>query len=466
VKKVALFLLILSFLSSKTFCFSLNAMAKKYLQTGVAFPSADEFMQILNACTERFKQEAKQTPYAQKLVVPSGSKISFMGDIHGSFESEFNNFSKMIQLGFLSNDLKIIDSRFKMIFLGDYVDRCPAGIEVLYTLASLKWQNWEKVILLRGNHETKSQNFAFGFLDEIRRKYYPEEKDLNIVFDSSVFNCVKDFFKWLPLVLFFGSGKDPKNCGAPFWIQCCHGGFECEIEGKIVGEEIGKFFKSKCNFWSLKGLFEDNKINDELCGFLWTDFCSHEDETICFIVNDTRGDQGFMINQATMRYFCREYGIKAVFRGHQHSFFGLKIGGCDPCLENCHWINFENYRLLSDVQKNKDGFAIYDILFPVFTFSTAAQAGVSMPYNCFGILTTANDYKDWRLKPYEYLYDQQEKAPIEIKKRKLSCKDIVLRFVALPFRIGYFCCKKCYCCCCCCSDRNHKRDDEDYITVD
>ena len=55
-----------------------------------------------------------------------------------------------------------------MVFTGDFVDRGRNGLEVWYTLLSLKCApgNWDKVFLIRGNHETCEISDDYGYKHE------------------------------------------------------------------------------------------------------------------------------------------------------------------------------------------------------------------------------------------------------------------------------------------------------------
>ena len=56
---------------------------------------------------------------------------------------------------------------YDYLFLGDYVDRCSHSLETIYLLMALKVKFPDKINLLRGNHEDKWINNAFGLLKSV-----------------------------------------------------------------------------------------------------------------------------------------------------------------------------------------------------------------------------------------------------------------------------------------------------------
>jgi hypothetical protein len=80
-----------------------------------------------------------------ELGVPS--KLVIIGDIHGDITT------LRYILNQINVDVMLGNSHNKLIFLGDYVDRGPDSLAVLYAICSLKTRFPESVILMRGNHE-------------------------------------------------------------------------------------------------------------------------------------------------------------------------------------------------------------------------------------------------------------------------------------------------------------------------
>ncbi|WP_440955160.1 metallophosphoesterase [Methanosarcina sp. Mfa9] len=82
--------------------------------------------------------------------------VMLVGDIHGNLEALEFILKMREEMGCKT-----------LLFLGDYVDRGPQGVEVLVRLFRLKLEDPENVFLLRGNHETVEMNVYYGFFEEI-----------------------------------------------------------------------------------------------------------------------------------------------------------------------------------------------------------------------------------------------------------------------------------------------------------
>ncbi len=93
-----------------------------------------------------------------RLIRLPDSPLVFVGDTHGDWEATKSLLRKYW------------DSPTTFVFLGDYVDRGPNQVENINLLFELKCQTPERLILLRGNHETRSINERYGFYSEVKER--------------------------------------------------------------------------------------------------------------------------------------------------------------------------------------------------------------------------------------------------------------------------------------------------------
>jgi hypothetical protein len=103
-------------------------------------------------------------PFVQKNILKEDSIIGIWGDIHGSdcsLSRTLIHFREKI--GCLSEDFMLRENCF-VIFLGDFADRGPNGLEVYFTLMKLKLNNPSQVYLVRGNHEDERLIESYGFM--------------------------------------------------------------------------------------------------------------------------------------------------------------------------------------------------------------------------------------------------------------------------------------------------------------
>lgn len=94
------------------------------------------------------------------------------------------------------------------LFLGDFVDRGSYSLETICLLMSLKCKYPDQIHLIRGNHEDKWINQAFGFADECQVRLGEDPSD-----PKSIFNRINRMFEYLPLAAIIENK-----------VMCLHGG--------------------------------------------------------------------------------------------------------------------------------------------------------------------------------------------------------------------------------------------------
>ena len=341
-----------------------------------AFQEFDEMLDKANKAIEA-KNGTIKHPYAEKIKVEPGAKICLIGDIHGALHSLLRNLLRLKALGYLNNNFSIpLNKNFYLIFLGDYIDRGAYGVEVIYTLLKLKSKNMDRVFLLRGNHEGQRISKSYGFTNELNKK-----------FDRDNVTNFNKFCNLLPITLFVGSGDD--------WIQCCHGGIDKDYKDETLINTISDFIKGENNI---------TQLSKDYTGFTWTDFLPENITEGKVKVN--RHTKRFCTDLVATRDFLNKYKLKTICRGHQHSSYGLKIGG------ETHWK--DKHKLIKKV-KDLNGFLIKDIDYPVITFSTASADLIQLPYDCFGMITVGNNWNEWRLLPYEFSLNNSKRNNSYVK---------------------------------------------------
>ena len=119
-------------------------------------------------------------PFVQKVTVNPNDKICVFGDIHGSIHSLLRNLLRLIALGYIDKDLKIKGDNFKIVFLGDLINRGSYSTEVLYLFLNLLKINPGNVHITRGNHEEYYMPTIFRLQHEIDLLYVnnPDKEDI------------------------------------------------------------------------------------------------------------------------------------------------------------------------------------------------------------------------------------------------------------------------------------------------
>ncbi len=125
--------------------------AGKISSEGIESVSEEEYLDFIH--------EAEDYLEDQNLVRKDWDDFIVVGDTHGNLEAAKNPAEYAVKRG------------IPILYLGDYVDRGSRQLETLAFVLHLKMERPDKVVLLRGNHETERMNRSYGFYRTVAARY-------------------------------------------------------------------------------------------------------------------------------------------------------------------------------------------------------------------------------------------------------------------------------------------------------
>lgn len=356
-------------------------------------------------------------PFAQRHLVPPGTRAFFHGDLHGDIHSLLGYLDSLNADGVLDG-FRVSKPDVRLVFLGDYTDRGKHGVEVIYTLMRLKLASPDQVLLVRGNHEDLRLVSQYGFLQEAAGKYGRD-------FDVKRMVRMYDF---LPVVLYFTSGTNV--------IQCNHGGLEPGFDpNRLLSASPGTTYQllgrleqrqllANSPAWvsglpaparrqleaSLVDYVPTSPTTPTVLGFMWNDFTLVTGEPQ-FAVDAGRafvyGDQA--ARDTLARASRSGYRVRALFRAHQHS------GILNPMMRRLvaskgifrHWQRTDSLSRLDAAPEMLQATLEVSAERPipegsVWTFNVSPDSvygiGCGFTFDTAGEVVTADRWEDWRLK--------------------------------------------------------------------
>ena len=218
-------------------------------------------------------QEAKSVFEAEDTLLELRPPLNICGDIHGQF-------TDLLRLLAMSEPLP--NTRY--LFLGDYVDRGPQGVEVMCLLLALKLKYPDNIYMLRGNHECKEMTELYGFAKECIAKQ-----------SRMVYNEFCALFDWLPIVAIISKK-----------IFCVHGGLSPSFE----------------NLDQIRQIRRPTSIPDTglLADLLWSDPDKGTKEW-----GPSERGVTFVWGWAPAKKFLQRNGFSVLVRAHQLAMNGIEF---------------------------------------------------------------------------------------------------------------------------------------------
>lgn len=215
------------------------------------------------------------------------SKLVIVGDTHGQYFDLMQIFD--------TNGVPSQSVRY--LFNGDFVDRGAFGIEVVLTLFIYKLMWPEYITLLRGNHEIRSVNNAYGFKQELWSKY-----------SSTAFGTSEKLFTKFNIAF----SKLPVAALINDKVFVVHGGIPRTNNGDVAIQQLREL---SCDV--------EPEVNSILSDMLWSD---PQDENG---FSPSPREVGVLFGPDASKRFLERNQLKLIIRSHQlcHEGYSFQAGG-------------------------------------------------------------------------------------------------------------------------------------------
>ena len=239
-------------------------------------------------------KECQAIVESQPIICRVNAPVKVFGDIHGQF-TDLMRFFDLWRGPTESSIGGDIDS-FDYVFLGDYVDRGTHSLETICLLMALKIKYPMQIHLLRGNHEDKCINNAFGFSEECAERLSEDVEE-----PSSVFETINRFFNWLPLAAIIDDR-----------ILCLHGGIGSTLNSV---EDISRMIRP------LEVVHEAVTMEQQmLIDILWSD-PTETDQDLGVHINAVRDPNStgniYSFGPDRVEKFLKQNKLELIIRGHE-----------------------------------------------------------------------------------------------------------------------------------------------------
>ncbi len=221
-------------------------------------------------------------------------KIIIIGDLHGSFHTFFRILCRLHRYDILDLETFTLNKGYKIIFLGDVLDRGDYGLDIINVIVRLiiiNNQNELNIIYNRGNHETFRTFADYGGTKEFKKKFQNNEK-----YNQFLIGYIR-LLNILSSAILLSIKNETKNK----FIWCSHGGFPRTLLK-------GGLDKTKDVI-----LFDNNDTTD----IRWSDFGLISDEEYSDI---GRGGDTITYSNVGTNNFLQNNNIDFIIRAHQDRY--------------------------------------------------------------------------------------------------------------------------------------------------
>ena len=129
--------------------------------------TVDVFVALLKRQLELREKEGLTGDYIYKVRPQTASQFVIFGDVQAAYHSLVRDVERLIEIGILSKELKIVRPDCFIIFMGNVIDRAAYSMETMTIVMRLVEENPKNVFYLRGNHENNDYWHDYGLKQEL-----------------------------------------------------------------------------------------------------------------------------------------------------------------------------------------------------------------------------------------------------------------------------------------------------------
>ncbi|KAG0414928.1 hypothetical protein HPB47_007908 [Ixodes persulcatus] len=250
-------------------------------------------------------------PSLVDIEVPSDSKFTVCGDIHGQFFDLMNIF----ELNGLPSESN------PYLFNGDFVDRGSFSVECIFTLLGFKLLYPQHFYMSRGNHESQTMNQMYGFEGEVKAKKIAARSRHQRTLPTPR-SATRPVSASLPLAASetISGGKEVRsvighslNTDAYVTIQVMHGGLFSD--DNVTLDDIRKTDRNR-----------QPPEEGIMCELLWSDPQPQEGRS------PSKRGVGIHFGPDVTRRFLERNGLDYVIRSHEVKADGYEVAHEGKCI--------------------------------------------------------------------------------------------------------------------------------------
>lgn len=188
-----------------------------------------------------FKQLLEETVVARESIAPAGEliekifagsdeQIVIFGDLQGALHSLIRDLKKLIELGVLSQDLKVSEGNY-ILFNGNVINGSPYNMETLFLVLLLIKQNPSQVIYIKGTKEQANGWIDSELIHQLKMVFSDQDKKQSEL-------LLERFFNTLPTALYIMQ-DDSKGIRVDAHVTSL----------PIAQKELSTFFTTKDKPW-------------------------------------------------------------------------------------------------------------------------------------------------------------------------------------------------------------------------